>query len=80
MSQKVNFIEVKVNGEIQKVAEKTSVRDLLTGLGIDPQRVAIEYNWNILEKEEYNTCRLQPGDQIEIVHFVGGGCGRYTED
>jgi thiamine biosynthesis protein ThiS len=74
------MIEVRVNGEIQKVAEKTSIQDLLAALGVDPQRVAVEYNWNILGKEEYKTCRLQQGDQIEIVHFVGGGCGRYVED
>ena len=69
------MIDIRVNGATQQVAERTSIRDLLVALEIDPRRVAVEYNRDILAREEYESCCLKPGDQIEIVHFVGGGCG-----
>jgi sulfur carrier protein len=42
-------------------------------IGIDPRRVAVELNMDILEKGEYATTMLKEGDALEIVHFVGGG-------
>ncbi len=45
----------------------------LKEIEIDPQRVAVELNLDILPKGEYDTTQLKDGDRIEIVHFVGGG-------
>jgi len=42
-------------------------------LHIDPRRVAVELNMEILPKADYETTALSDGDRIEIVHFVGGG-------
>ncbi len=44
--------------------------------GIDPRRVAIELNLEILPKTDYGTTSLRDGDKIEIVQFVGGGNGK----
>jgi sulfur carrier protein len=49
-----------------------SVTALLGTLGIEPLRVAVELNLEILPKAEYGT-ELKEGDRLEIVHFVGGG-------
>ena len=63
---------VVVNGE-KKEIEPLSVLGLLELLEIDPRRVAVELNLEILPKPDYAITALQDGDRIEIVQFVGGG-------
>ena len=50
-----------------------SVLQFLESLAIDPRRVAVELNQDILPKADYETTILHAGDALEIVHFVGGG-------
>ncbi|MCZ2149620.1 MAG: sulfur carrier protein ThiS [Bryobacterales bacterium] len=66
-------MEILVNGQPRTAAEENTLLDLLRSLSIDPSRVAIELNGEIVKKEEWQETRLTPGAQIEIVHFVGGG-------
>lgn len=61
-----------VNGDNRQFFGK-SITDLLAELGITPAQVAVELNLNIVPKNIYETTNLNPGDRIEIVHFVGGG-------
>jgi sulfur carrier protein len=65
-------MQIHINGENRDVSEKT-VLGLLESLGIDPRRVAVELNMDILPKAEYTEKTIADGDRIEIVHFVGGG-------
>ncbi|GFO69462.1 thiamine biosynthesis protein ThiS [Geomonas limicola] len=65
-------MNITVNGEAQAI-EPVSVQGYLEGLGIDPRRVAVELNREILPKAEYAGTLLKDGDSLEIVHFVGGG-------
>lgn len=50
-----------------------SVTGLLQDLGLNPGRVAVEVNLQIIRKAFYDTCILREGDKVEIVNFVGGG-------
>jgi sulfur carrier protein len=68
-----NPIAVQVNGEIRQTTEGTTVRTLLDQLGLNPGRVAIEYNLQILPKALWPDTKIAPGDRLEIVQFVGGG-------
>ena len=68
-------MQLIVNGE-ERVFSGGSVNDLLESLDIDPRRVAVELNLDILPKGDYGTTMLQDGDRLEIVHFVGGGGSR----
>lgn len=63
---------VSINGEARDI-ESQSITQLLAALDIDPGRVAVELNMEILPKTAYATTRLAAGDSMEIVHFVGGG-------
>lgn len=65
-------MEIIVNGET-RTATPVSIMELLRSLDIDPRRVAVELNQDILPKGEYESTILNAGDRIEIVHFVGGG-------
>jgi sulfur carrier protein len=65
-------VQITVNGEAAAITAM-SVLSYLESLSIDPQRVAVELNLDILPKAEYGTTLLNDGDRLEIVHFVGGG-------
>jgi len=68
-----NEIQVHVNGESKQLPPGTSVRGVLDHLGLNPGRVAIEYNLAILPKTKWDDTRVASGDRLEIVQFVGGG-------
>jgi len=63
---------IHLNGETREIS-RTTVLELLESLGIDPKRVAVELNMEILPKAEYADKTIAADDRIEIVHFVGGG-------
>jgi sulfur carrier protein len=65
-------MEITVNGN-RSTIDKMSVIAYLRTLDIDPKRVAVELNLEILPKADYETTVLNDGDRIEIVQFVGGG-------
>ena len=65
--------EVQLNGEIRRVARRVSIEHFLEELGIKAGRVAVEVNREIVKRENWPTTMIQPGDTLEIVHFVGGG-------
>ncbi len=64
---------VAVNGE-QRLAEPGLTLDtFLETLGLDPRRIAVERNEAVVSRSRYATTPLEPGDRLEIVHFIGGG-------
>ena len=65
-------MEVQINGE-QHTLEPMTVMELLRSIDLDPARLAVERNREIVPKREYETVRLEDGDSLEIVQFVGGG-------
>lgn len=64
---------ITLNGEPYELDGPISVADLLTRLSIDPRRVAVEHNFAILKRQLFAETRLNDGDRVEIVNFVGGG-------
>ena len=66
-------MRIQLNGEPYDGPEAVTVAELLERLGLEVARVAVEINLNILPKDEYATTALKEGDQLEVVHFIGGG-------
>ncbi len=64
---------VRVNGEHRRVPGGTSVEALINELGLDPLRVAVERNLEIVARSTFAAVAVKDGDDYEIVHFVGGG-------
>ncbi len=62
-----------VNGERRALEGAMTVADLLVALGLDGRKVAVERNEAIVPRSAYAATRLEPGDSLEIVHFIGGG-------
>ena len=67
------MITVTVNGEQRETKPGLTVTDLLREMGLDPGRVAIERNLEILARPDWVKASVQDGDRYEIVQFVGGG-------
>ena len=68
-----NKIKIKVNGKKLVFDQNTSVEKLTKKLKIPLNKVAIELNKKILNKKKISKIKLNNNDNIEIVHFIGGG-------
>lgn len=66
-------MQINLNGQCKEVTDNTTVADLLTSLGLDPTRVAIELNQQVISRERFGDTHISAGDNMEIVQFVGGG-------
>jgi thiamine biosynthesis protein ThiS len=64
---------IRVNGEHRRVPGGATVAEMVSGLGLDPVRVAVERNLEIVPRSALGEVRVEDGDDFEIVHFVGGG-------
>ena len=62
-----------LNGEERDVAGVVTIADLVTSLGLDARKVAVERNLEIAPRSTYADTPLADGDRIEIVTFIGGG-------
>ena len=71
----MNELRLTVNGEARTAAAGTTVTGLLAAMGIDPARVAVERNQDVVPRKSWAEATLGDGDKIEIVAFVGGGSG-----
>ena len=71
----MNDLRVTVNGEIRNTPAGTTVAGLLTAMGVDPARVAVERNQNVVPRRTWAEAPLSDGDKIEVVAFIGGGSG-----
>jgi len=67
------MLQLTVNGEGREVDPDTSVSGLVTILGLDGRKIAVERNLAIVPRSQYDQTALADGDRIEIVAFVGGG-------
>jgi sulfur carrier protein len=66
-------MEIVVNGESRMAQEGQTILGLLNELGLEPSRVAVEFDRRIVKQTLWQQTVLRPGSQIEIVQFVGGG-------
>ncbi|WP_314732890.1 sulfur carrier protein ThiS [Sphingomonas sp. LC-1] len=66
-------VTITVNGEHKRVAAGLSLADLASQLGLVPEKVAVERNLEVVPRSTLAQVEVEDGDEIEIVHFVGGG-------
>jgi thiamine biosynthesis protein ThiS len=66
-------MNLTVNGEARTFGALPSLAALVSALGLDGRKVAIERNLEIVPRSAYGKTALADGDRIEIVHFIGGG-------
>ena len=66
-------LSVTINGETRSVAAGSTIAALVAEIGLDPVRVAVERNLEIVPRSTLASVQVADGDAFEIVHFVGGG-------
>jgi thiazole synthase/sulfur carrier protein len=67
-------MHITINGERREwAAGPVTIKTLLEELGLDLRFVAVEINRRILKRAEFETMTISDGDELEVVHFVGGG-------
>ncbi len=66
-------MQVQINGEVREFDEPQSVQSIVKGLGLDPRKIAVEHNLEIVPRSAYDRTAIAAGDRLEIVHFIGGG-------
>ena len=67
------MISVSLNGEPKRVATGSSIAGMLEAIGLDPAKIAVERNLEIVPRSTLDDVGVNDGDSFEIVHFVGGG-------
>jgi sulfur carrier protein len=67
-----SVMRLVLNGEARECRAGVTVAELVTELGLGERRIAVEVNRDILPREAYAHA-LSDGDEVEIVHFIGGG-------
>ena len=73
-------MNITINGKTRQVAETHTLSSLLGDLGFDIRKVAVEKNLEIVPKSTFDTVKVDEGDKIEIVHFIGGGVSEGMDD
>jgi thiazole synthase len=66
-------VSISVNGEHRRVAAGMTIAELAAELGLDPAKVAVERNMEIVPRSTLRDVCVEDGDDFEIVTFVGGG-------
>jgi thiazole synthase len=66
-------LSIRVNGEHRRVAAGLTVADLALELGLEPTKVAVERNLEVVPRSTLAQVAVEDGDEYEIVTFVGGG-------
>lgn len=66
-------VVVRVNGEERRFPVGMTISALLGDLELSTPRIAVERNREIVPKVSYETTRIEEGDELEVVEFVGGG-------
>ena len=69
----LNVAKIQLNGDSYEISKGTNLNELLNKLKIRKNKVAIEVNGEIIEKNKYPNLILNKEDKVEIVHFIGGG-------
>ncbi len=66
-------MRVRINGTERELPEATTLLELLAERGLDLRIVVVEYNYEIVPREQYAHITLKEGDNLEIVQMVAGG-------
>ncbi len=67
------MISIRLNGELREVPPGLDLSALLEWLKLPADRVAVERNREIVPRGQWGSTIIQTGDNLEVVHFVGGG-------
>lgn len=66
---------ITINGEKKEIESGATVLEVLKGLGLKPEVVAVELNGKLLRREDYEAVSVSEGDELEYLYYMAGGEG-----
>lgn len=66
-------MQILVNGEPKELTGQATLADLIAEMELTGKRIAVEINAEIVPRSQHGETALNEGDQVEIVHAIGGG-------
>lgn len=66
-------MKIIVNGSSENINDNTTIYDFIDSKGLNPGKIVVEYNYNVIQSDDYKTVILKDNDKLEILNFVGGG-------
>ncbi len=66
-------MKIKINGIEKEIPQNTTIKDLLSSLGVLDKTMAVAVNMKIVKKDDWDKFILNEGDKVEALNFVGGG-------
>jgi len=66
-------MKIFINGKIRDIPEAINLFELLAHLSLPQQRIAVELNESVVRRKDWHITKINDTDNIEIIHFVGGG-------
>lgn len=66
-------VSISVNGQHRRVQDGITIAELAAELGLEPAKVAVERNFEVVPRSTLGSVKVEDGDDYEIVAFVGGG-------
>ncbi|KQM85638.1 thiazole synthase [Sphingomonas sp. Leaf23] len=66
-------MSITVNGDHMRIRDGLTIAELAAQIGLVPEKVAVERNLEVVPRSTLAEVKVEDGDELEIVHFVGGG-------
>ncbi|MCY4468912.1 MAG: sulfur carrier protein ThiS [Thiotrichales bacterium] len=66
-------MQIMLNGDPHIVADGATIASLVEQLDLAGKRLAVEVNEEVVPRSRHGEHALESGDQVEIVHAIGGG-------
>ena len=76
MSQAIHTdgtVTIRLNGEHRRIRAGLTIAGLAEEMGLVPAKLAVERNLEVVPRSTLDRVMIEDGDELEIVHFVGGG-------
>ncbi len=70
---KTRKIKIIINGITKEIPNEVNIIELLESFSLPKERIAIELNKQVVRKKDWENIKITDADQIEVIHFVGGG-------
>lgn len=64
---------ISLNGKKAEIKEGITLKELIDQKGLEPDRIVVEYNYRVLQQDEWEKTILKENDNLEVLRFVGGG-------
>ena len=66
-------MKIIINGKSKEISGEVNISELLESFSLPKERIAIELNKQVVRKKDWENIKIADADQIEVIHFVGGG-------